>query len=242
MRHSHEFLSFSDGLVALERMHIHLVAVKVSIEGPRGRQRQTRREALHSVAPKGHHRGLPQTRLTIKKNPVAIHKMALHDPPRPQLGSQVDASLAIQDGQPDYVINSVTRGPNGKSSAVGVRPNDHDTTKVSHVNGRHRLRKGQLIHHRGRQAQLINVVAGVARDDGASTLIDTLAVEVASDASFLAVEAALDVDDLALRRSSHQGQQALLGGSPLDGMIHKTRHHDLKLVVGHKFICSVVGV
>jgi len=93
VRHGHDFLRLGDGAIVLQRVNVHLVAVKVGVERLGARQGQLELQADRFVRLKRHDAGLVQRRLAVKQHPVAVFEVALHCPARLQLRGQRPAAL-----------------------------------------------------------------------------------------------------------------------------------------------------
>src|SRR5581483_2938253 len=188
---AHEDLGLGARLLALEDVHVHLVAVEVRVVGRAHREVDAERLPRHDLDLVRHHRHAVQRGLAVEQHDVAVHEVALdHEAGLEALrhlrGVDVRDLEAAAVGAEDVVdaglVDAAHAG--GGARAAGDQLLDLLVVVRRDLDGDRQFARG--LHG---DAHVVDADVGVGRDHRAGAEVDALAGEVAAEAALLALEA-----------------------------------------------------
>jgi len=191
-------------------VHIHLIAVKVCIVRPRGRDVQAEGAVRQNHDTVRHHRGLVKRGLTIEEHDVPVDKVAVNHITLTQIHR-----IGIDVAETERPIIRLEIHRLGAWVLVGTIADVSDQALA--IVGRHDLRKGQIGRDLLRNTQLIEVDVGIRRDDRPGREVHALTHQITTHTTRLRTEAGL--------QSAQRTTRALSRGlQTLDVIVHIGRH------------------
>ena len=187
--HPHEDQRLGPGLVALQYVQVHLVAIEVSVVWRTDAQIEAEGLAGHHPDGVGHHGHAVQGRLPVEQDHVLVHEVPLHHIARLQpLGYEL--GVAVGDLHPapvgaDDIVHSRHVLAVAQLRLVAVQDHLPEVLDISIGDvHRHGELPGRLIGN----ADLVDRQRRVGRDDGTGGEVDPLAGQVGAEAPLLALE------------------------------------------------------
>jgi hypothetical protein len=188
----HQDAGLGAGLLALQHVHVHLVAVEVGVVRRADAEVHAEGLAGHDADLVGHHAHAVQRGLPVEQHDVAVLEVALHHGAgqHVQLRGQLRVLRGDLDAPPvgaDDVVDPrqvfAAHAEGGLGAALDQLPGLLDVVRRD-LDGH-----GQLAGRVDRHADLVDADVGVGADDGAGAEVDALPRQVAAEAAFLALEA-----------------------------------------------------
>ena len=165
-------------------MHIHFVAVKVSVVRTRNQHIQPERLIGQHLHPVRHHRHLVERRLSVEQHNVPVNQMAIHHVPIVQ-DNLIRIHVLQRNHTPILAHNRLSTWPL-------VRPILNKRVEFGLVELSHTVRKGEIRGDLHRHSQFLNGDIGIGRNHRTSRKLHTLALDVVADAALLGADALLD--------------------------------------------------
>ena len=189
--HAHEDLGLRARLLALQHVHVHLVAVEVRVVRRAHAEVDAERLPRHDLHLVRHHRHAVERRLPVEQHDVAVHEVALDDeaglePLRDFLGVEV-RDLEAAAVRAEHVVHA--GAVLAARVVLGVRPARGQLLDLFIIVRRDLHGHGELARRVDGNADVVDRDVRVGRDDRARAEVDALAREVRAEAAFLALEA-----------------------------------------------------
>ena len=186
-------------------MHVHFVAVEVGVVGRCYREVHAERRPRQHLDSMAHHGHFVERRLPIEDDYVSVAHVSLNSVARLKVevgDARMVAEIYARAVLADYIFcarisrvaaaNELLKSENVRTSAAIKKNKFAGRSLLVNVERRHDFRKREILCDRSWHADRIDGQIGVGRDDGARREVDSLAHEIAANATLFALQPLLD--------------------------------------------------